>query len=89
MTILLSRHFACSTDSGTLCLTAADSGEVKVRNQEIKTEITEIEDQHVQSGGRALQQGMVNTKATNSMTMLNNNVMAKPKVSFAHLDVKI
>jgi len=45
-----------STDTGILCFTAAGL-EVEVKDQQIQTEIIEIEHKHVQAGSTAKQQG--------------------------------
>ena len=39
------------------CSTAADSGKVKMKDQQIETETVDTKDQYVQAGSMALQQG--------------------------------
>jgi len=55
-----------STDPSTLCLPAASS-EVEVKDQQIRTELTETQHQHVPAGRMPEQQGR--THAYNNNTL--------------------
>ena len=60
VTALVSSRIAltCSTELSILLFNTAGTNKVEVRDQQIQTEIVEMDHHHVQAGSKALQQGV-------------------------------